>query len=279
MIDASKKTIFFHVGTGKTGTTFLQYKIFPKLNGIYYIQRTRYKKVEKIINSTNFNKYLISNEFDQQLEREVKWFSSIFPQTIPIIVFRRHDSYIASQYRRFVKNGFAGKFVNFFDLENDKGFFKKHDLDYCNQIKILEKYFNKKPIVLIYEDLKENKIEFIKTITKILDVSVDFKKLNLNRKHTSYSEKQLKAVFALSKHINIRKRRVFKNNILHLFWRLYLSSIRYPTLYIAKILPKSFFSSTPLIPKNELEKVQEYYKNNWEECLNYYNNQDFKNNN
>ena len=29
--------IFFHVGTGKTGSTFLQSRIFPKLKGIHYI--------------------------------------------------------------------------------------------------------------------------------------------------------------------------------------------------------------------------------------------------
>lgn len=125
MSNTPKKNIYFHVGTGKTGTTFLQYRVFSKFRDIYYIQRTRYKNAKKIINGSNYEKYLISREFDQQLEHEVKLFSADFPDAIPMIVFRRHDGYIASQYRRFVKNGFTGDFSEFFDLEKDKGFFKK----------------------------------------------------------------------------------------------------------------------------------------------------------
>ena len=109
------KRIYFHVGTSKTGTTFLQHRVFPKFKNIYYIRAARYRRVFKIINNTNFKKYLASKEFDQQLEREVKIFSDEYPQAQPIIVFRRHDKYIASQYRRFVKNGFTGNFIDFFD--------------------------------------------------------------------------------------------------------------------------------------------------------------------
>ena len=156
MSEPSEKKIYFHVGTGKTGTTFLQYRIFPELKGIHYIQRTRYRKAKKIINRTHYAKYLISREFDQQLEEQVKLFAADFPDTIPIIVFRRHDDYIASQYRRFVKNGFTGGFTDFFDVENDKGYFRKTDLDYSRQIKILEENFNSKPVVLFYDELRNN---------------------------------------------------------------------------------------------------------------------------
>jgi hypothetical protein len=269
MIDTAKKNIFFHVGTGKTGSTFLQHQVFPKLKGIYYIKNTRYKRINEIIEATNFTKYLVSSEFDQQLEIEVKSFSSKFPQTKPIIVFRRHDSYIASQYKRFVKNGFTGGFLDFFDLENDQGYFKKHDLDYCSQIQILEKYFDHKPFVLFHQDLKIDTPGFIKKLTKLLDVSINYQQLNTKKRHVSYSEKQLKAMLFLGKYINMRKRRIFKNGLLHFFWKLYLGSIRYSTLYIAKCIPEAFFGSQTLIPKNELEKVRKYYRNDWEQCLVY----------
>ena len=123
-------TIYFHVGTGKTGSTFLQTRIFPLLKEIYYIPTNRYHKIFQEIEKSSSTKILISREFDQQLEREVKRFSKKYPNTTPIIVFRRHDSYIASQYRRFVKNGFTGNFQTFFDLQNNEGYFKKCDLNY-----------------------------------------------------------------------------------------------------------------------------------------------------
>jgi len=263
---APRKKIYFHVGTGKTGTTFLQYRVFPKLKGLYYIQRTRYNKVKKIINNTKHDKYLVSREFDQQLEYEVKLFSANFPEAIPIIVFRRHDGYIASQYRRFVKNGFTGDFVDFFDLENDKGFFKKQDLNYYHQIQILEKYFTQKPIVLFYENLRNNPNAFIENLAHLMGASIDLKSINLNKKHSSYSANQLKAILLMGKYINLRKRGIYKSSILHLFWRLYLNSIRYATLYIARVMPKSFFDAKPLIAKVELEKVRVSTKDDWEKC-------------
>ena len=33
---SSEKEVFFHVGLGKTATTYLQYQFFPKLRGIHY---------------------------------------------------------------------------------------------------------------------------------------------------------------------------------------------------------------------------------------------------
>ena len=147
----SKKQIFFHVGTGKTGTTFLQYRVFPYLQGIEYIQRTRYKKSKQIIQKSQNTKLLVSREFDRQLQNEIEWFAESYPNATPIIVFRRQDSYIASQYRRFVKNGFTGAFTTFFDLKNNQGFFEQKHACYMQQIALLEKTFNQKPIVLIYE--------------------------------------------------------------------------------------------------------------------------------
>jgi len=129
-LKATQSEIYFHVGLGKTGTTFLQYNVFNKLKGVYYIQRTKYKKAIKIIGQGAAEKYFISREFDQQIEVEVMQFAKHYPNTTAIIVFRRHDGWIASQYRRFVKNGYICSFEEFLDLEHDSGIFKIKDLTY-----------------------------------------------------------------------------------------------------------------------------------------------------
>ncbi len=265
-----QKEIFFHVGTGKTGTTYLQYRVFPKFKGIFYIQRTRYRRSKEIINKTHHKKYLLSREFDQQLEQEIKWFSSDFPDTTPIIVFRRHDSYIASQYRRFVKNGFRGEFKAFFDLENDEGYFKKKDLDYFSQIKLLEHYFTQKPIVLFYEDMRENPEAFIDSLANCLQITYNPDSINLGRKHTSYSEKQLKYMMQAGKYINLSKHRMFKNPVLHFLGKLPREGLRYSILYAARYLPEpKATKGIPLIPKEELDKVKKYYTEDWKKCHEY----------
>ena len=258
MSDSSE--IYFHVGTGKTGSTFLQARIFPLLNGIYYIPTNRYHKIFQEIEKSSSTKILISREFDQQLEREVKRFSEKYPNTTPIIIFRRHDSYIASQYRRFVKNGFTGNFQAFFDLQKNEGYFKKSDLDYKSQVALLKKKFTKELIVFDYKDFKENAQNFTLKWTEIMSCSLDNKKVNWSRKHVSYSEHQLKVIKKFGKLINLKKRRVFKNSVLHFFWRIYLESIRYSILYLSFLAPKN---NEKLISKEELEAVKTHFQEDW----------------
>lgn len=252
--------IYFHVGTGKTGSTFLQSRIFPLLKGIYYIPTNRYHKIFREIEKCSSSKILVSREFDQQLEREVKFFSKKYPNTIPIIVFRRHDSYIASQYRRFVKNGFTGNFHAFFDLKNNNGLFKQKDLDYERQVGLLKKYFTKAPIIFTYEDFRENPHLFTQKWAELMGCSLKSKKVNWQRKHTSYSEHQLKIIKLFGKLINLTKRKVFKNSVLHFLWRIYLGSIRYSILLFSFLVAKN---NEKLISEEELEAVKINFQEDW----------------
>jgi hypothetical protein len=265
-VEQRTKNIYFHVGTGKTGTTFLQYRVFPKLKGIHYIQRTRYPNAVNIIKESDHSSYLVSREFDQQLENEVKAFSNHFPDTVPIIVFRRHDSYIASQYRRFVKNGFAGSFSDFFNLEKDNGRFRKQDLEYVRQIKILEEHFEQKPIVLIYEDMQKDTLGFIKTLAERIGATIELNSVDTTRKHASYSEKQLKAMRWLSSKVDMRKRRMFQNNFINFFWKLGMGGFRYSFLFLAGLLPETMFGNEPLMDPVALSYVRELYASDWEAC-------------
>ena len=269
MKQTSTKEIFFHVGLAKTGTTFLQYRVFPKFQGIRYIQRTKYRRAIRIIRKSRDPRIFLSNEFDLQFETEMKKFGAAFPDTTPIIVFRRQDSYIASQYRRFVKNGFRGSFKDFFDLEHDKGFFKKRDLEFMRYIRILEENYRPRPIVMFYDHLRDDPKGFVTELAERMKVSIDLESVDFRRKHSSYSEKQLKTVMAVGKYINLKKKTSCHNLIARFFCRLPQNLVRYPTLWIGKALPASWFDEAPLIPPGELEKVREYFKEDWEACREY----------
>lgn len=258
------KTIFYHVGTGKTGTTYLQYRVFPKLRGIQYMQRTKFRRYPQLIAKSSSDRILLSREFDQQLEREIKAFTRHYPDTTPIIVFRRHDSYLASQYRRFVKNGYQGSFTDFFDLDRDEGRFRQVDLNYQHQIELLKKYFTQPPLIFIYEDMRAHPEAFFQHFANLVGAELDLNEVNLNPKHTSYSAKQLKFMQQVGRRIDMRKRRVFDNSVLHFFWKLYLGAIRYSVLYLGKVLPDSRFDDRPLIAPGELERVRAAYAEDWE---------------
>ncbi len=56
--------IFFHVGMPRAASTFLQYKVFPIMEGIKYIKKHNFKRHEKIISNSKFDKVLLSSEMD-----------------------------------------------------------------------------------------------------------------------------------------------------------------------------------------------------------------------
>ena len=261
------------MGMGKTGSKYIQYRVFPKFEGIRYIQRTSYNQAQEIILKEGAPKYLVSNEFDQQLEKEVKKWAETFPDTYPIIIFRRQDSWIASQYRRFIKNSYTFSFQEFIDLENDEGYFKKKDLAFFKNIELLEKYFTKKPLVLLYDDLKNEPLKFIQKIADYAGVKFNPTEIDLTRKHTSYNQKQLKVINWVSQFIDLRKRRVTNNPVLHRLFLIGLSIIRYPILYGAYLVPETFLRKEPMISVSDLEQIRKHYESDWNKCLEYIKNQ------
>ena len=64
----------------------------------------------------------------------------------------------------------------------------------------------------------------------------------------------------LGKLINLKKRRVFKNSVLHLIWRIYLGSIRYIILHLSFLAPKN---NEKLISEEELEAVKTHFQEDW----------------
>ena len=270
-MDSSFKKIYFHVGISKTGSTFLQKRVFPLLSKIEYIPTNRYQNIFLEIEHAKNNTLLISRELDRQFEREVVKFSNKHPHAIPIIVLRRHDEYFASQYRRFVKNGFTGNIYDFLNLKDDSGFFKKIHFNFQHQIDVLIKAFSEKPIVLFHQNLKYNPKKFIANFCLLTSSAINIDDVNFSKKHGSYSEKQLKTIRAAAKYFDLRKRRVFKNPLLHIVWRFFHAIVRYGILYFSFLLPKFIYSKEPLIDPDYLNKIREYFKKDWENCLAYKN--------
>ncbi len=268
MSKSESKQIFFHVGLGKTASSYLQYKVFPYFKNIEYIHRNpRYHRAAKIIAKGKSEIYLISREFDIQMEREVKKIADVYPDTRAIILFRQHDGWIASQYRRFVKNGYTIPFNEFFNLKENQGMFKKDNLSFYNYIKILEKHLNPKPIVLFYDDLRKDPLAFFDYIARQIGTTYNKKDISLKSKHSSYNEQQLKAIMRVSKKIDIRRHHLKKS--FYIFRRFYTNMIRYSTLYVSKYLPGSWFSKEPLIDPVYLKQVRDYYEADYQKVLEY----------
>ncbi len=269
MTRENQKEIYFHVGMGKTGSTYVQYKFFPKLKNVFYIQRTKYRKSVDIIAKTDATKYLVSNEFDRRLFVEVDWFTSRYPQTKIIIVLRRQDSWIASQYRRFVKNGFSGSIEEFIDLKNDRGEWKKEELFFYPKIEYIERKTKHKPLVLLYDELKENPFSFFDKIASYVGAEYDKNEVSLAPKHRSYSEKQLKFRRELNKVFSgqIKESQIRFFKVLQKIFFIY--PIRYSALFVGALVPNALIPKGELIPKSYLHEIKEYYAEDWSKCEEY----------
>lgn len=254
--------VYFHIGLGKTGTKYLQFDFFPKLKGINYIPMTKFKKSKKIIKSKGKGKFLVSRECDERFEEMVRWFAEDFPDAGIVMVLRRQDEWIYSQFKRLIKNGRTWKFEEFFNFE-DKGYFKIKDLYFYNKIKLVERTFTKKPLVLIYNELREKPFDFLDKIAKYTGTEYDRRRTTLKRKHKSYSEKQLSILYKLSRHINLIPRGFLKKYF-------FVYPVRYPVLYLAKFFPDFIVRKPNIFPsKEKLREIKEFYKEDWNKCVEY----------
>lgn len=259
--------IFFHVGLGKTGSTYLQHKFFPKLKGIHYIHHTNYKKSLEIISRKEYDRYFVSREFDRQFLKEIKKFAAAYPDTHPIMVLRRQDSWIASQYRRFTKNGRGIYFNEFVDLKENKGRWDIAEMNFYEKIEQLEHYFNKKPLVLLYDELRNEPKTFFKKIAAYTNTTYDLKDISLAPKHKSYNTKQLLLVRRVSRKMlqkvseekmdstktGRRIRKIATHLIMYFHW----------------LVPKSKFEDEKLIEQHELDAIRDHFAEDWQKCLKY----------
>lgn len=266
---SGEKQIFFHVGLAKTASTWLQQKVFPKFRGIYYVKNTHYHHYVSIINQSPHLKYLLSREFDRQLEREASRFAALYPDAYPIIVLRRHDTWISSQYRRRVKNGFGLPFEVFFDLDRDRGYWKQSDLYLFSKLQILEKQFWEKPLVLFYEDLQSDPRAFVDKIARYCGAQYDPSHLSLAPLHPSYADKQLKVLRRLSRHLFSPVQEFSSGRAWRRIQKLSRSLAVYSILYSSSLLPEAWTPKEDLIPKEQLERIRSQYSDDWRQCRDY----------
>lgn len=266
--EASARQVFFHPGLGKTGTTYLQYKFFPKIKDIHYIQRTKYHKATAIIEASSAQKHLVSREFDNQFDDEVDRFAADFPHAWPILVLRRHGSWMASQYRRATKNGLGITFDELVDIEHNQGRWDKKVLDFYPKIQKLEASFSHKPLVLFYDELKNAPHSFMGKMARFMGTTYNPNEVSLKNKHVSYNEKQLKLIrhVAMKTFRNWQKPDSQAARDRQRRLRKFLSHF---VMYTYWLVPEGEWSSAPLIEPGKLEHIDKFYEGDWQKCLEY----------
>ena len=265
----SDPEIYFHVGLGKAASTYLQKRVFPAFTDIHYIHRNLYARAPSVIDQGRHPRYLVSREFGRNFESKVARFAGRYPRSRPIIVLRRHDSWIASQYRRYVKNGGSLPLTGFIDIEDDAGVWRRSELDFYARLKILERCLKRPPRVFFYEDLQRDPMEFIRRFARCVGARVPGDGVSLLPKHRSYDESPLILLRTFNRELG---RSLVADDLSPRvrWWRHRLTMFAsYAILHPARLLPARFIPRESLIDDAALERIRVYGEADWQRCIDY----------
>ena len=214
---------YLHIGFPKTGTSFLQFEIFPKLKEIRYwhvggfpkneekmmrklldkirntdipldINQTK-QEINQLLDKTKPNlisfESLIGEIFDSQYKDMymiADRLHAVFDNPKIILCIRNKDTMINSLYSQYIKEGGILQKKDFIrECRLDKR------LDYKPYIEYLEQLFDKKNVcVLRFEYLKKDAKQFVKNLCSFMNVEVP--EFENKRYNVSLNQKQLEAL-------------------------------------------------------------------------------------
>ena len=163
-----EREIFIHVGLPKTGTSWLQQNLFPKIN-VHLI-----RKRKDFVNIPNNGKILISIEslsgsfrFPVDYRNYLAYgMKTVYPDAKIIVGLREKDSWLKSMYNQGVKRGVFEE-----SFEEWKNNLDPRILDFDSYIKKLNELFDD-VFVYRFEDFKKDKKKVIEDMCRFLDVEV-----------------------------------------------------------------------------------------------------------
>ncbi len=254
--------VFYHAGLGKVASTYLQKSVFPALDGIHYIPRNRFRSHRRVIAAADHGRYLLSRECGKYLDRRLAEIAGFYPDARILLFFRRHDQWIASHYRRYVKNGGQLSLDRYLDLDGDDGIWKRDQLLYMKMLQKVEGYFGRPPFVLTYDGLKADGDLFNRRIAEFLGATLDSDRLRSAPVHTSYSERRLVRLRRLNRALGLpdpERREAIPGKAHRLARRLSLYR-SYLLLGVAGLLPAV---REPLVADATLDRIRQYYADDW----------------
>ena len=228
MINKSNN-LYIHIGLPKTGTTFLQKKVFsnlseniifnPKIfNELYelYLNKTSEDKIliDKINECKNFiknnknKKILISNEgwsheeYSFKFEKKLLFLSKHFKYAKILLVFRDIKDWIISMYLQSFQQGNIQEFNDFITTKKTNMFKNCRTTNYLPKLDISEinydslksfviKYFDNKPLFLNYDNNLKNLINELENnfLNEKLNMNEFTKNIKINKSLSGLSIK------------------------------------------------------------------------------------------
>lgn len=265
------KTIYFHVGLPKTASTFMQRNVFPHFRGIQFVKKHDFKNRDRIIAKTSYNKVLLSIELDLDSgsgnEKMLK-VANKYPGTKPIIVFRRHGSWVGSKYKYYLRKHGTASFEEYFHPDKETGVLKDINLQFFKKIELLEAKYGQKPLVMFQEEFQRHPFEAIKVLADYVGAQYDENQIRIATVKKSYSEHSLYYVRKLNRWYKYDHSGI-KNKTLRVLYKKFSGGILHLTAYVTGWFAPDKEKRKRVLPKEDINKINKEYASDWQRCIDY----------
>jgi hypothetical protein len=177
--------LFIHVGLHRTGSTFVQKSLFPKIEELKYYYKPR---LDQLLNLDQEGKILLSDEafsgriWDADRFNYYRNIYNMYPKAKIIIGFRNHLDWIQSTYSLYLRRFGTLSLEGFFSGDRtNEGLLKRQQLNFDELAKFLIDLFDQKPFIYLYDEIKTDQKKFINDLSNYMGVSFDHRQIEFSK--------------------------------------------------------------------------------------------------
>ena len=204
----NNKNIIIHIGLHKTGTTYLQYNFFPRLEKVLYAHGNSFfvpwrDQVETdnchmLLSYEGFSGTAWNMNGIKGIENDHTWIKSFetnvinlkrfFPTAVILVFFRKQGDLLLSMYKQYLHEGGTLPLKEFY---NGGKIMSQADLSFTKRINILNKNFDK-VYFLNYETFKKKGNDYLVDFFNIeFDIRTSQKNIASTQENKSISGAKL----------------------------------------------------------------------------------------
>jgi hypothetical protein len=267
--------VIVHFGLSKAASTFLQRAVFPRLRGLHFYKKSRFRQYPQVLARLAPERdapVLFSSESflrPQEPNHKVTDFAAAWPEAQPLLILRRQDQWLRSRYRYYLRKHGQLAFEAYFRLDGGGAVVRPDELEYRPRLRWLERCFRRPPLVYFQEEFQAQPEAALRDLAFRLGAApptaAELARMKQARIKGAYSPKQLHYIRRLNRRAQFEKLSPAWPQPLRWAHQKSHELLLHSTAALAPLLPAG--EAEPLIPPQTLEAVRAAYAEDWAACL------------
>lgn len=272
-MDLKSAELYFHLGLPKVASTYFQQLIFPNIKGVIFYRKHHFLKYKELDSTTIKGKCLFSSEKEIGLIESTQDIVNKFPQARIMLFFRKHDDWILSRYKYYIRKHGHLPFEEYLQLPVNEWIHKEKSNYFQSIIDQINDLCAEAPLVLTHTLLVKQPDDFISRVLDFIGSSLSTRK-KLNPIHNAFNNKQLVILRRWNKFYPYDHYK-YPNRTINKLHRKYRDLLLHSIAFFVKPIPKHWLPNEELMTVKDLEKLQEIgrkFEGDWSYCENYFDN-------